>query len=162
MRPVNVVTSLMCHLKRPLRYGGYLRNQIQSNNFVLSLKRQCSPMCWWRKLFRALCSRVIWHDISKHLLRCDHSVTISQRSVSFRNGVVYILCVMYSLIIHFGITQYELLLHMYHLSVLPQKQHNIQLIVSRQICIPMCLLIWPMPRCQHQRPKKRDRGDEKA
>ena len=50
---------------------------------------------------------------------------------------------MYSLIIHFGITQYELsltidigLLHMYHLSVLPPKQHNIPLSVSRQISIP--------------------------
>ena len=35
MRPVNVVTSLMCHLKRPLRYGGYLGNQIQQNNFEM-------------------------------------------------------------------------------------------------------------------------------
>ena len=51
---------------------------------------------------------------------------------------------MYSLIIHFGIFKiYELgltidngLLHMYHLSVLPPKQHNIPLIVSRQIGIP--------------------------
>ena len=62
MRPVNVVTLLMCHLKRPLRYGGYLFNQIQQNNveiYVLSLKGQCSPMCRRRKLFRALCSRVI-------------------------------------------------------------------------------------------------------
>ena len=32
MRPVNVVTLLLCHLKRPLRYGGYLCNQIQQNN----------------------------------------------------------------------------------------------------------------------------------
>ena len=39
----------------------------------------------------------------KHQLRCDHSITISQRSGQFRNGVVYIFCVMYSLIIHFGI-----------------------------------------------------------
>ena len=50
---------------------------------------------------------------------------------------------MYSLIIHFGIKQYELsvtidigLLYMYHLSVLPPKQHTIPLIVSRQISIP--------------------------
>ena len=35
MRPVNVVTSLMCHLKRPLSYGGYLCNQIQQNNFEM-------------------------------------------------------------------------------------------------------------------------------
>ena len=49
---------------------------------------------------------------------------------------------MYSLIIHFGIKKYELsltvdigLLHMYHLSVLPPKQHKIPLIVSRQISI---------------------------
>ena len=35
LRPVNVVTSLMCHLKRPLRYGGYLCNQIQQNNFEM-------------------------------------------------------------------------------------------------------------------------------
>ena len=32
MSPVNVVTSLMCNLKRPLRYGGYICNQIQQNN----------------------------------------------------------------------------------------------------------------------------------
>ena len=32
MRPVNVVTFPMCRLKRPLRYGGYLCNQIQQNN----------------------------------------------------------------------------------------------------------------------------------
>ena len=32
MRPVNVVTLLLCHLKRPLRYGGYLSNQIQQEN----------------------------------------------------------------------------------------------------------------------------------
>ena len=50
---------------------------------------------------------------------------------------------MYSLIIHFGIEKYELsltidigLLNMYHLSVLPPKQHKIPLIVSRQISIP--------------------------
>ena len=35
MRPVHVVTSLMFHLKRPLRYGGYLCNQIQQNNFEM-------------------------------------------------------------------------------------------------------------------------------
>ena len=51
-------------------------------------------------------------------------------------------CVMYSLIIHFAINKYELSLtinigslHMYHLSVLPSKQHKIPLIVSRQISI---------------------------
>ena len=50
---------------------------------------------------------------------------------------------MYSLIIHFGINKYELsltiyigLLHMYHLSLLPPKQHKIPLIVSNQIRIP--------------------------
>ena len=32
MRPVNAVTLLMCHLKRHLRYGGYLCNQIQQKN----------------------------------------------------------------------------------------------------------------------------------
>ena len=35
MRPVNVVTILLCHLKRPLRYGSYLCNQIQQNNFEM-------------------------------------------------------------------------------------------------------------------------------
>ena len=35
MRPVNVVTLLLCHLKRPLRYGGYLCNQIQQNKFEM-------------------------------------------------------------------------------------------------------------------------------
>ena len=46
----------------------------------------------------------------------------------------------YSLIIHFDIKKYELsltidisLLHMYHLSVLPPKQHTIPLTISRQI-----------------------------
>ena len=41
MRPVNVGTSLMCHLKRPLRYGGYLCNQIQQNNFEMCNVLQC-------------------------------------------------------------------------------------------------------------------------
>ena len=35
MRPVNVVNLLLCHLKRPLRYGGYLCNQIQQKNFEM-------------------------------------------------------------------------------------------------------------------------------
>ena len=35
MRPVNVVTLLLCHLKRPLRYGGYPCNQIQQNIFEM-------------------------------------------------------------------------------------------------------------------------------
>ena len=35
IRPVNVITSIICHLKRPLRYGGYLSNQIQQNNFEM-------------------------------------------------------------------------------------------------------------------------------
>ena len=66
---------------------------------------------------------------------------------------------MYSLIIDFGIKKYELsltidigLLHLYHLSVLPQKQHKIPLIVSRQISIAnvspnltdahVCMYVW--------------------
>ena len=47
---------------------------------------------------------------------------------------------MYSLIIHFGITKYELslpiyigLLHMYHLSVLLPKQHKLPLIATSNI-----------------------------
>ena len=32
MRPVNAINLLLCHIKRPLRYGGYLCNQIQQNN----------------------------------------------------------------------------------------------------------------------------------
>ena len=50
---------------------------------------------------------------------------------------------MYSLIIHFGIKKYEVsltidigMLHRYHVSLLPAKQHKIPLIVSRQISIP--------------------------
>ena len=39
MRPVNVVTLLLCHLKPPLRYGGYLCNQIQQNNVEM-----CYPL----------------------------------------------------------------------------------------------------------------------
>ena len=75
MRPVNVVTLLLCHLKRPLRYGGYLCSALELSDTIYQ----------------------------KQPLRCDHSVTISQRSGRFRNGIVYIFCVMYSLMIHFGI-----------------------------------------------------------
>ncbi len=35
MRPVHVITSIMCHLKRLLRYGGYLSDRIQQNNFEM-------------------------------------------------------------------------------------------------------------------------------
>ena len=54
------------------------------------------------------------------------------------------MCVVYSLIIHFGITKCEVSLtvdmdllpvYMYQLSALPPKQHTIPLIVSRQIRI---------------------------
>ena len=88
MRPVNVETSIMCHLKRPLRYGGYLCNQIQQNNIeMLSLKGN-ALQCVDCESYLARSDLEISDTIYlKHLLRCDHSVTISQRSVQFRNGV---------------------------------------------------------------------------
>ena len=128
----------MCHLKRPLRYGGYLIcNQIQQN------KGQCFPMDWRRKLFRALCSRVVWYDYIKNIY------SVATIPLQFRNGMynfvtelIHLLCYVFANYT-FWHNKYELsltidigLLHMYHLSVLPPKQHNIPLIVSRQISIP--------------------------
>ena len=64
MRPVRVTTSIMWHLKRPLRYGRYLSNQIQQNNFEMcKVKKGNALQSVKRNSFRPLCSRIIWHDI---------------------------------------------------------------------------------------------------
>ena len=48
-------------------------------------------------------SRALLSSYLTRYIKNIYSVTISQRSVPFRNGVVYMFCVMDSLIIHFGI-----------------------------------------------------------
>ena len=84
MRPVYVVTSIMCHIKRPLRYGGYLSNQIQQNNFEMckvqkAYALQCvdGEIAFSRSAVELPVSDTMYQ---KHQIRCDHSVT-------FRNGV---------------------------------------------------------------------------
>ena len=78
MRPVNVVTLLLCHLKRPLRYGGYLYNQIQQNKFKRAM------------LSNVLTAKAISRDLlSSYLTRYiknNHSVATTP--LQFRNGVV--------------------------------------------------------------------------
>ena len=112
MRPVNVVTLLLCYLKRPLRYGGYLDVTKFNRTILICVKfkrTMISNVLTAKAISRALLSSYL----TRHQLRCDLSVTISQRSGQFRTGVVYIFCVMYSLIIHFGITKYKLSLTIY-------------------------------------------------
>ena len=76
MRPVNVVTILLCHLKRPLRYGGYLCNQIQQNNFEM-----------WAMLSNVLTSKAISRALlTSYLTRYiknNHSVATTP--LQFRN-----------------------------------------------------------------------------
>ena len=75
-----------------------------------------------------------------HLRFSSNEVASYVKQLPFRP---LLFCVMDSIIIHFGIQKYELSLtiyiglpHMYHLSVLLPKQHQIPLIVSRRISIP--------------------------
>ena len=88
--------------------------------------------------------------LSSYLTQCiKNTNSVATTPLQFRNGMYnfvtelsHILCdvfVNYT----FWHNKYELsltidigLLHMYHLSVLPPKQHKISLIVSRQISIP--------------------------
>ena len=73
--------------------------------------------------------------LSSYLTQCiKNTNSVATTPLQFRLGMynfVTEFCVMYSLIIHFGITN-----TMYHLSVLPPKQNEIPLIDSRQISIP--------------------------
>ena len=143
-RPVNVLTSLMCHLKRPLRSGGYLCNQIQQNNFeMFKFKRtMLSNVLTAKAISRAM--------LSGYLTRYIKNIySVATTPLQFRNGIYNFVTELSHLMCHvfakftFWHKKYELsltidigLLHMYHLSVLPPKQHNIPLIVSRQISTP--------------------------
>ena len=52
-----IVTSLMCPLKRPLRYEGYLCNQIQQKNVCVTSKRtMLSNVLTAKAILRALLS----------------------------------------------------------------------------------------------------------
>ena len=107
----------MCHLKRPLRYGGYLCNQIQQNNFEMCLKfkrTMLSNVLTAKAISRAL--------LSSYLTRYSKNrYSVATTALQFRNGVYHFVtelstsCVMDLLIIHFGIQKYELSLinHLY-------------------------------------------------
>ena len=96
--------------------------------------------------------------LSNYLTQCiKNTNSVATTPLQFRNGInnfvtelSHLLCNVFAnyTFWHKTITNYELrltidigLLHMYHESVLPPKQHKIPLIVFRQISIPMCLLI---------------------
>ena len=79
MRPVNVVTILLCPLKRPLRYGGYLCNQIQQNNF--EKRAMLSNVLTAKAISRALLLSYLTRYIKN-----NHSVATTP--LQFRNGVV--------------------------------------------------------------------------
>ena len=82
MRPVNVVNLLLCHLKRPLRYGGYLCNQIQQNNFEMWFKRTMHSNVLRAKAI----SRVL---LSSYLTRYIKNInSVATTPLQFRNGVV--------------------------------------------------------------------------
>ena len=88
--------------------------------------------------------------LSSYLTQCiKNTNSVATTPLQFRNGMYnfvtelsHILCDVF-LNYTFWHNKYELsltidigLLHMYHLSVLPPKQHKISLTVSRQISIP--------------------------
>ena len=88
--------------------------------------------------------------LSSYLTQCiKNTNSVATTPLQFRNGMYnfvtelsHLLCDVFANYT-FRHNKYELsltidigLLHMYHLLVLPPKQHNIQLIVSRQISIP--------------------------
>ena len=73
MRHVNDVTSLMCHLKRPVRYGGYLSNQIQQNNFEM-----LSNVLTAKSILRAL--------LLSYLTQCiKNTNSVATTPLQFRN-----------------------------------------------------------------------------
>ena len=87
---------------------------------------------------------------SGYLTQCiKNTNSVATTPLQLRNGMYnfvtelpHLLCDVFANYT-FWHTKYELsltidigLLHMYHLSVLPPKQHKIQLILSRQISIP--------------------------
>ena len=79
MRPVRVITSIMFHLKRPLRYEGYLSNQIQQNNIEMGkVEKGNALQCVDGEIAFARSALELSDTIyQKHQPRCDHSVTIS-------------------------------------------------------------------------------------
>ena len=97
MRKIKVVVLLVQQLQH-----GFTKNAKVSPNLTVA---HIQPLFFYNKFIYFACSALELSDTiyQKHQLRCDHSVTISQRSGRFRNGVVYIFREMYSLMIHFGI-----------------------------------------------------------
>ena len=82
MRPVNVVTLLLCHLKRPLRYGGYLTKFNRTILRCVKFKRaMLSNVLTAKAISRALLSSYLTRYIKN-----DHSVATTL--LQFRNRVV--------------------------------------------------------------------------
>ena len=79
MRPVHAITSIMCNLKRPLRYGGYLSNRVQQNNFEMCIVFKGNALqCVDGEIAFARSALEFSDTIcQKHQLHCHHSVTIS-------------------------------------------------------------------------------------
>ena len=75
MRPVHFITSIMCHLKRPLRYGGYLSNQIQQNNYEMCEVYKGNECVDGVIAFARSAPELSDTIYQKRQLRCDHSVT---------------------------------------------------------------------------------------
>ena len=88
--------------------------------------------------------------LSSYLTQCiKNTSSVATTPLQFRNGMYnfvtelsHLLCNVFANYTFWHKKKYELrltidigLLHMYHLSVLPSKQHKIPLIVSRQISI---------------------------
>ena len=83
MRPVNVVTILLCHLKRPLRYGGiYVTKFNRTILRCVKFKRaMLSNVLTAKAISRALLSSYLTRYIKN-----NHSVATTP--LQFRNGVV--------------------------------------------------------------------------
>ena len=84
MRPVNVVTSLMCTLKRPLRYGGYSLCETKINRTILrcvKFKRtMLSNMLTAKAILRAL--------PSSYLIRYNkNNHSVATTPLQFCNGL---------------------------------------------------------------------------
>ena len=144
MRPVNVVTSLMCHLNDISVMG------------VICVTKFNRTMLRCVKFKRTMLSNVLTAKpisgalLSSYLTQCiKNTNSVATTPLQFRNGMYtfvtelsHLLCDVFANDT-FWHKKHELsltndigLLHMYHVSVLPQKQHNIPLIVSRQISNP--------------------------
>ena len=84
MHPVNIVTSLMCHLKRPLRYGGYLCNQIHIP-FLRCVKFKRTMLS--NGLTAKAISRALLPSYFTRYIKNIYSVATTP--LQFRNGVYH-------------------------------------------------------------------------